>query len=252
MANHSTSHREFFDLFFSNYLKNRKKSIWGEKTGSNAYCINEFLKLYPQARIIHLIRDGRDSVCSLMKRPNSSAYHSISHWLYNVSAAISCRGINQYLEVRYENLVSDPMRTLEHICNHIGVNFDKRMLSLDHDEYWKQFSQRNVHDSWHQTPLAANISKSSIGQYKKNFKENIESLFWQIHLTSFAKKSLHIPYSGNGDLMKLLGYVDEIPFQLKPLGFQQFREAIKEGMKRFIREMRFEHRFWFPLTYIKW
>ena len=254
LVKEATSHREFFDRFFQGYLRKRGKSIWGEKTGSNAYCIKEFIKLYPRARIIHLIRDGRDAVVSLMRRPYSSAYHCVSHWLYNVSAAIACRDMDEYLEVRYENLVSDPQNVLKTICHHLGVEFDQRMVKSesDQDTYWQQFSSGNVHPSWKQTPFSRTISMASTGRYKKDLTKEVEALFWNVHLTPLVRKRSNIQQKGNRDLMKLLGYVDQVPNRAQKISIEDFHSAVREYWQRFKRELNFEGRLWFPLTYIKW
>src|SRR5690606_14044733 len=67
-ARQAGSLREFFDAFSGNYLTQRGKSRWVEKTGSNGYYLHRILKLYPRARIVHMVRDGRDAVCSLLGR----------------------------------------------------------------------------------------------------------------------------------------------------------------------------------------
>ena len=92
LAEQSVSLRDLFDRFFRHYLDRRSKFRWVEKTGSNVYCLDKILELYPSARVIHTVRDGRDVMCSLAKR-NATPYHAASHWLYHTSAALAWRGV---------------------------------------------------------------------------------------------------------------------------------------------------------------
>jgi len=250
LAKDSTDHRDFFDRFFTHYLEKRKKFIWGEKTGTNAYCIPEFLNLYPQARIIHITRDGRDMVCSMMGRPGNTAYHCVSHWLYDVSAAIAFRNEPGYLEVRYEDLVMNPMSQLERICDHIGVEFERKMMLPNPDVYWKRFSKGNVHDSWTENPLSGKISTGSIGRYRKELTEDIEILFWQTRLTALGKKRLKVKHHSTIDLMKTLGYLKQEPSIDNRVSLKHYQTAINEIWSRLKREFILEHRLILPLLWI--
>ena len=61
------SHKEMLSAFFSRKLARFNKTRWGEKTGSNAYCINEILKIYPNSKIIHLLRNPNDVIKSMIR-----------------------------------------------------------------------------------------------------------------------------------------------------------------------------------------
>ena len=251
LANDSSNHREFLDQFFAAYLQKRGKIIWGEKTGSNAYCVEQFLSLYPDARVVHLVRDGRDVVCSLMGR-SDSPYHAVSHWLYNVSACVALRGKRSYLEVRYEDLVSNPNRELERICSHIGVEFDSRMLANNSDGYWKRAAHANVHKSWQQDPFSGRISRASVGKYRTDLSTDVDRLFWRLRLSPFSRRRLKVSHRGVADLMVLLGYVEAPPTTIPRLSLRNYRAVIAEGLSRSKREFRMERRIWLPLTWVGW
>ena len=250
LARSSHNQRQFFDRFFMRYLTIRQKSIWGEKTPSNAYCVRQFVNLYPKARLLHVVRDGRDSVCSLLRRPGSSAYHSVSHWLYNVSSATACRDVDGYLEIHYEDLVSSPHRALAYICHHLGVEFEPRMLEAEDEGYWAQFAGENVHRTWGQNPFLG-ISADSVGRHSEDMPRDIENLFWRVRLTPFARKRLGVQHSSTGDLMQLLDYTGEMTTGTGRVASQHYRSAVKEWWLRFKRELRLERRIWLPLTYIR-
>lgn len=252
LANNVANLRDFFDLFFTHYLEIRKKIIWGEKTGSNSYCAMEIQQLYPNARFIHIVRDGRDVVCSLMRRPYNYAFHSISAWLYEVSAALSHRELKGYIQVRYEDLVTDPKRQLERICHHLGVEFVPQMLSSEHDNYWRNHSNGNVHRSWRKSPFSSSISKDSVGRFRTDLPEDVQDLFWRIRLTSFSRKKLKVRHKGTTYLMRKFGYIKKPPVLRNTHYTKYYLEAIKEVYTNFKRKLFFEHRIRLPMTWIKW
>jgi len=247
----STNLRDFFDQFFLYYLQQRKKIIFGEKTGSNSYCLKYFLKLYPQAPIIHIVRDGRDVICSLMDRGNS-AFHSVSHWLYNVSASIRYEDQDNYLQIHYENLITQPKEQLIKICQHLGVDYEDKMLDEEAGNlYWKKCSMLNVHNTWKSNPLNK-LSSKSIGRHQIELSEEIETLFWKISLTPFARYKLQSKYKNTVELMEHLGYIDEKSKLMdRTVQPKYYIEGIKTGIRRLKNELKYEHRYWLPLTWIQ-
>lgn len=251
LARHVSNLRDFFDQFFINYLQKRGKAVWGEKTGSNSYCISQFLEIYPRARIIHIVRDGRDTVCSLLCRPDTNAYHCVAHWLYDVSSALACRTLDGYLEVRYEDLVSQPRNAMERICRHLGVDFDPGIINGENDKYWMKFSEGNVHKSWRRSPFSGAISRTSVGRYRRDMSRDVENLFWKVGLTPVGRKRAGINWGNTLQVMGELDYVWEVPNLSESVGIKHYSELIKEECRRFKRELLLERRPWLPLTWIR-
>jgi hypothetical protein len=252
LADSCDNYYQFFCCFFERYLKKRDKKIWGEKTGSNAYCVDEFVKLFPKARIIHLVRDGRDAFCSLAQRPGNSFFHSASHWLYNAAAAYRFKDMNYYLELRYEDLVSQPDNQLRRICDFLEVEYDAGMLSgKEPNQYWQFHSKNNVHVSWKHNPIQHGVSTKSVGRHQKEMTPEAENLFWHVRLTPPARRKLNIQYCGTQELMKALGYIDTFKPYGVPVRAVHLVDAIQRWWSRFKRELRYENRLWIPLTYLR-
>jgi hypothetical protein len=106
---------------------------WGDKTPAYVRSIPLLHALWPDARFVHLIRDGRDvalSYLSLHWGPDT-VWAAARKWRRDVGAGIregQPLGTSRYLEVRYEDLVADPEETLRTICALAGLPFDERML----------------------------------------------------------------------------------------------------------------------------
>ncbi|MCS4086130.1 hypothetical protein GGQ10_000929 [Salinibacter ruber] len=243
----SSSLREFSDDFFQSYLEERGKDIWGLKAGSNSYCIEEFMSLYPNSKIIHLTRDGRDSVCSLEKRSNS-LFHSVSHWLFNVCASIRERGKDHYLEVKYEDIVSTPEQQIGKIFSHIGVEFSRADLKKE-NSYWYSHADGNVHSSWGQSPFEK-ITDESVGRHLAEMSNQARALFYGMRLTPHARRLLGVNYRCSGQLMEVLGYEGPSEKTLPPVDLDHFRIGVSEYISRSKREAATGGTFWKPLTWV--
>jgi len=59
--------QEFIERLVGKYRRASGKPRWGEKTPHNLLCMLMLGEIFPDARFIHMIRDGRDVACSLVK-----------------------------------------------------------------------------------------------------------------------------------------------------------------------------------------
>jgi len=157
LLKNSNDVKQFFDLFFSNYAKNHDKKRWAEKSPNNVFCIEEIFSLYPDAKFIHVIRDGRDVVLSLIQKRHYSLVGAIYRWLISVEAGLRFRGNPRYYEVKYEDLVLDTEKTLHGLTDFIDEEFDPKML-----EYWGE-SENNFLGYGSQP-----VFSSSIGKWRDN------------------------------------------------------------------------------------
>ncbi len=89
--------------------------------------------VWPEARYIHLIRDPRDIAISNLKLAWAGHPFRAAHtW---ETAERDWEKIHprlrddQWIDVRYEDLVADPERELGRVCDFLGVPFDKGVFS---------------------------------------------------------------------------------------------------------------------------
>jgi LPS sulfotransferase NodH len=112
-----------------------------EKTPSHALFIPEIKQLLPDSRFIHLIRDCRDVVASLMTASRSwgaswapsSAKLAAAMWVQHVEAVktgaknLSTR---DFREIRYEELWSSPLETLKGLAEWLGIVWSEDAIKL--------------------------------------------------------------------------------------------------------------------------
>lgn len=126
--------RELIESVFYNCSKLAEKKIWGEKSPRHSHLISQMREIFPDAKFIHLIRDGRDSSMSIYNRGwwDRSFPRICEHWNSCVKAAIKGRSFpaGQYFEIRYEDLVSNPQEILEKVCIFLNIKFYSSMIQF--------------------------------------------------------------------------------------------------------------------------
>jgi len=123
------------------YAELRGKRRFGDKTPLYMQYLGMLERLFPAALYVHLIRDGRDAAVSFLAMPEGIVTRTWAHprsaagfacqWRSEVAAARRLgrrAGPRRYLEVRYEDLVSDAERELRRICAFAGLGYEPGML----------------------------------------------------------------------------------------------------------------------------
>jgi Sulfotransferase family len=96
--------RDFCDAVFSPHL-NPPAAFLVERTPVHAFHLDLIAKVYPDAAVVHIVRDGRDVAWSLLHQPwgPTDLKTAAASWRDSILAA---RAANhpRYLEIRYEDL----------------------------------------------------------------------------------------------------------------------------------------------------
>lgn len=126
---------DVINLIYHHHLKLTGKSRFGDKTHAYVEIIPELSALYPDARFIHLIRDGRDVAISLIKVGWAHYYERDFLWKRRLRFRRECADApfaNQILDVRYEDLVTKLEPTVAGICAFLDEEFEPGMLDWQH------------------------------------------------------------------------------------------------------------------------
>ena len=106
---------------YARYAHERGKPRYGDKTPANVLYVELLAAAFPQARFLHIVRDGRDVVPSLMEMhfgPDRFGAAAL-FWRDRVTrgrAGGRRVGADRYREIRYEDLVAEPEPVLRDIC----------------------------------------------------------------------------------------------------------------------------------------
>jgi hypothetical protein len=116
------------------YAAQQGKPRAGDKTPSHLLHVDLLAASFPTARFLHIVRDGRDVVPSILGMsfgPDRFA-EGVLFWQRRVEqgrAAGARLGPGRYREIRYEQLVADPEPVLrDEVCPFLGLEYSDEML----------------------------------------------------------------------------------------------------------------------------
>ena len=139
--------RSFLKHCFDAICQDQKKPILQEDNTHNLLYAQDLLSMFPEGKMIHIIRDPRDVISSLKSQrwaPNN--INDLVEWYSAVmnqwQTQKSQLNSTQFIEIRFENLIANPEKTINEICNFLGIKYNSKLLDLD-------------------------LSKHNIGRYKK-------------------------------------------------------------------------------------
>ena len=126
--------------FYEMYAEKIGKPRWGDKTPFYVRKMEVIHEVLPEARFIHIVRDGRAVALSIMDLwfgPDTIT-EAAEFWVARIDEAREkAKALDYYIEVRYEDLVADPEPQLRLICELIELPFDERMLT-----YYEHIDER--------------------------------------------------------------------------------------------------------------
>jgi len=132
--NHATVYKLLLEEIKKIYKPNA--SIYGEKVALEWRFIPEFLRMYPKAKVIHIVRDPRDVVASY-KKITSEKKLAYMNTVFNAYASMKeikflreYYGKNKLMIIKLEDLVQNPNLFTEKISSFLKINFDKKMLNF--------------------------------------------------------------------------------------------------------------------------
>jgi hypothetical protein len=136
------SYDRFISGIFDHYGEARGKRIVGDKTPRYVRSLPTLHALWPEARFVHIIRDGRDVCLSVLNWGKGPAGR-FSAWEEDPVSVVAlwwrwhvllgrqdgeALGGRLYHEVRYESLVSDAAWECAALCRFLGLAYDEVML----------------------------------------------------------------------------------------------------------------------------
>jgi hypothetical protein len=133
----SPTYGRLFALVQEQYAARCGKPRWGDQSGLIERFADQVMTAYPDARILHLIRDPRDRHEAAAARRGplrpGTGGRSAASWLRSARLARrnDARWPGNYRVVRYETLVSRPEETMREVCSFLGEDYDPAMLRVE-------------------------------------------------------------------------------------------------------------------------
>lgn len=140
--------KRFLDkVIQSLFQKKRGAKLYVDDSPWNILIIKDLFSLFPETKIINVLRDPRDITASFLEQ----------NWAPKNfrQAVVYCKDITeywsslkkdfpsgQYLEIKLEELVSSPEATAKKLCDFVGLPYENQMIKIDlsksHSDRWKK------------------------------------------------------------------------------------------------------------------
>jgi hypothetical protein len=129
---------EAIEAAYLAFAKSRNKKRYGDKTPRYIKHIPLLSRLWPEAKFVHLVRDGREVALSYADVPfgPSTIAKAAALWKERVELGLEqgrALGPKRYNEMRYERLLARPQEEIESLCSFLELDFDPAML--DYSEH---------------------------------------------------------------------------------------------------------------------
>lgn len=165
---------EVIDTMFSSYARGEGKSVWGDKSlffGS----VQLLHKLFPGARFIHIVRDGRDVFDSWRKMDASKSHPTVMalDWRYklrSIERSLARLPAAKSITLRYEDLIAGSETVVRSLCEFLHIVFEPSMLEF-HKTSGKYIGQH------HSKLIFGAIDPSNTSKWRKRLTKDEIKLY---------------------------------------------------------------------------
>lgn len=215
--------RGVISRLFELYAQKEGKSRWGDKTPEHMLHLAGIREVFPEAKFIHLIRDGRDAAESLKRMffGPSTIDRIAALWKKYILLFESFKPSlpqNDYLEIYYEALVQEPEKILASLLEFLGEGSreDAARLVSEYERKVPQGFDPSIH------PLAGKpVSSGKIGIFRRNL----------------SRREIEIFEGIAGGELKTFGYSLVTDGKSRPAAWEKFFWSIEEQCLRFLRKL---------------
>ncbi|MCB8971548.1 MAG: sulfotransferase [Solirubrobacterales bacterium] len=192
--------------FYGAYAERIGKPRWGEKTPIYVKSMWAIQSALPEARFVHVIRDGRDVALSI--RDRATKEHPIDRiaerWVRRITRArAQAKRLDYYKEIRYEALILDTEPTLREILEFFALPWDDAVLDYhQHSAERLEEMKRELPDQGKRTVLS--VERRMMTHARTTEKPDPRRVSrWREHMDRADRELFE---SIAGDLLRELGY----------------------------------------------
>ncbi len=174
---HEDAYRFVVEAPFRAYAAMHGKERWADKTPPYLAHVDELAAVWPDARFVVLVRDGRDVALSLMSVPfgPNNVWAAARFWAEGIRRGLDAeaRHPGRVLTVRYEDVVAEPRASVQRVCRFVELDYDEEMLAIERTDRSKLPSDRA---GWF-TNVWAGINASAVGRWKREMSPQQQRVF---------------------------------------------------------------------------
>jgi hypothetical protein len=157
------SYKAIFSCFMEIQMVSMGKARWGNNVPKDIFHVWDILSFYPDAKFLVCVRDVRDFLLSYKNKWKNTGventerirrlYHPVvTSWLWKASVNQILRiqdliPRENFMIIRYENLVQNPKRLVREMCQFIGEDFEEDMLNVDDENSSFEVNEKGIYSS---------------------------------------------------------------------------------------------------------
>ena len=228
---------------FEAYARKYGKPRWGDKTPHYVHHVDRLLGIWPHARVVILVRDGRDVALSLRRMPfgPNNAWAAAQWWARGIRAGAAAqeRHPDTVLTVRYEDLARDPATYVPPVCEFLDLTYRPDMLDLAEADWSRIVADQR---SWFPT-LFDGINTKAVGRWEREMPIRDQAVFAALAHEELARFGYPVPdrplppptarqaalYHRHNELMRNVNFVRLRVFQERG---RELRLALKRRLSR--------------------
>jgi hypothetical protein len=175
------------------YNANNPKAIWGDKSNNYVTNVDIIKKHLPTSKFIHIVRDVRDASLSSYNAWRTNVYRYSQRWFDDINKFkndIKPISGEDYIEIRYEDLLRDPKRSISNCLQLLGLKFYDDILTFHRQS-------EGVGDARGMRTIKNDNVQKYKAAYSYDKVAKIESLTWPL------LKNYGYAYEYHGELKRL-------------------------------------------------
>jgi hypothetical protein len=178
-------HIVFAENLLKYYMNKESKKMVAVKHPYHILIIDELFHYFPNMKFIHVLRDGRDASCSLRTHPKRKIVNGeiiptntinpfnwcIRKWVVSVNKGMKWRNNENYIEIKYEDLINEPLETMKIIFDFLNLPMIPKEKLLEF--YKSEKDEKHLQNIEVGQPLY----NKSIDRWKKDMTPEEKELF---------------------------------------------------------------------------
>jgi hypothetical protein len=159
------------------YARQHGETRWGDKTPAYIGHVDRIAMIWPESRFVMLVRDGRDVALSVMKVPfgPNNVWAAARSWAIAIRQGREAarRYPGRVLELRYEDLVTNPAEEIATVCDFLELTYDPDMLAIERTDRSKLVEDQA---GWF-TNVWAGINTDAVGKWRREMSRRDQRTF---------------------------------------------------------------------------
>lgn len=210
-----TSLGGIFDIAFRRFSKKNGSIRWGEKTPEYALSMHKIKSMWPEAKFIHVIRDGRDVALSLKKVNFMAPKDTYVIAMFWKNIIETCRRDakrlpkGDFMELWFEDLLAHPKTKVKEILKFLGEPYNDECLVPTRQ--FSSYDPKKRHDV-----VDKSINKGNTQKWKVDMSQDDLAIFEGVA----------------GNMLSSLGYASAGTSRRRPGASERLIRRVKDFFQR--------------------